>query len=283
MSACDTGARLLCAYVDDELVGEERRAFEAHLAGCARCRNELLREREMLDAIASGFDAERAPEALRARVEALAGPLAAGAPRPQPAPWLAAAAALVAVTAGAVWLARAPQSPAGRESAGADFVALVTDAHLRFARGQLPLDVRSDRPDEVSRWFDARVQSFHLALPQHPAGSGDELSRLVGGRLVTFHGDYAAYLAYRQEGDRPVSLLVASARQVQPSGGRERRAGKLTFYEETVAGLKVISWVDKGLAYALVSDASVPGEQSCLVCHDASKDRRHLEGFGKSM
>lgn len=278
MSACDVGARLLCAYVDDELVGEERRAFESHLGSCPACRNELQRERELVRDIRAGFAECRAPEALHASIARLA----LGAPRPRsarPRAALWAAAALVPLVLGLFWLrggARAFGTPSG-DTPGVEFVAQATDAHLRVTRGQLPLEVQSARPDEVARWFEGRVP-FHLALPEHPRGSG--LTRLVGGRLVAFRGDYAAYLTYRQEGDRPVSLLVASATQVQPTGGRVVRSGKLTFHVASHAGLSVITWTDRGLTYALVSDAGERGGRSCLVCHAKPEERRHLEGFG---
>ncbi len=262
--------------VDDELVGDERRVFEAHLATCLACRAELERERELLRGIRAGYAAARAPQALHARVAALAQAQQRVAPRGFRF-WATAAAALVALSLAGLWSARARST--APEAVGREFVGQATDAHLRVTRGQLPLEVRSGRPDEVARFFEGRVP-FQLALPDHPAGG--ELSRLIGGRLVAFRGDYAAYLTYRQEGDRPVSLLVASAAQVQPAGGRVVRSGKLTFHVESLAGLNVISWADRGLTYALVSDAGERGERSCLVCHAKPEERRHLEGFGST-
>jgi anti-sigma factor RsiW len=277
MSACGTGARLLSAFVDDELVGDERRAFEAHVGACTACRGELGRERELLERLRQGFAAVRAPERLRARVAALASappaPARTAAPRLS---WVLAATLVMGAGAAWVWTHAPAATPSGEGPAPSEFAALATDTHLRFARGQLPLEIRSSKPDEVARWFEGRVP-FHLALPQHPAGG--DLSRLVGGRLVAFRGDYAAYLTYRQEGDRPVSLLVASAAQVRPSGGRVVQSGTLTFHVDSLSGLNVISWVDQGLTYALASDGAVRGERSCLVCHAKPEERRHMEGF----
>lgn len=278
MTACGVGARLLCAYVDDELVGAERRSFESHLSGCGTCRMALERERDLVHGLRDGFAAVRAPQALHARVAALAGaPARSPGPRRVPA-WAAAAALLVALGAGGTWMRTATaRAPVGAPPS--EFAALATDTHLRVTRGQLPLEVHSSDPDQVARWFDGRVP-FNLALPRHPEGS--DLSRLVGGRLVQFRGDYAAYLTYRQDGDRPVSLLVASAVQAQPAGGRVVRSGKLTFHVDSLSGLNVISWVDNGLTYALASDGSTRGERSCLVCHAKPEERRHLEGFGST-
>jgi anti-sigma factor RsiW len=101
---------------------------------------------------------------------------------------------------------------------------------------------------------------------------------LMGGRLVAFHGDYAAYVAHRMD-ERPISLLVTSASAVQPEGGVRVSSGAFTFHLESVAGLKVISWTDRGLTYALVSDLREDGAQSCLVCHGTEPERRKLDGL----
>jgi anti-sigma factor RsiW len=179
----------------------------------------------------------------------------------------AAAAALLAVAA-TVWWGGSPR-PAPKARAGSTFASVAVDAHLRHVRGQLPLEVRSESPEEVSRWFEGRVP-FHLQLPDYPVGTGEEKPyRLTGGRLIAFQDDYAAYVAYGMEG-RPISLLVTSASRVSPSGGEVVRSGSLAFHVESVAGLKVITWTDNGLTYALASDLAVGGARSCIVCHAAS-------------
>jgi anti-sigma factor RsiW len=152
------------------------------------------------------------------------------------------------------------------------------DTHLRYARGQLPLEVASDRPEAVSGWFEGRVP-FHLALPAYPVAPGESKPyRLEGGRLVSFQREYAAYVAYRMDG-QPVSLLVTSSDRVRPQGGEVVTSGALRFHVESVAGLNVITWSDKGLTYALASDVAVPGARSCLVCHGSPSERRRLEEF----
>jgi hypothetical protein len=39
----------------------------------------------------------------------------------------------------------------------------------------------------------------------------------------------------------------------------------------------VITWSDRGLTYALVSDLDERGQQSCIVCHEGTKDRDFIE------
>jgi anti-sigma factor RsiW len=275
MSACRMAAPLVTAYIDGELVGDDRAAFEAHLTSCPDCRRLLEDERGVVAAVRASLPLYGAPEPLRDRVEGLLdrAPARPGlAPAARWAGLAAAAAVATGLVAGAAVLRGRPAAPAS------EFAALAVDTHLRYSRGQLPLEVASDRPDAVSAWFEGRVP-FHLALPDYPVGPGERKPyHLEGGRLVSFQREYAAYVAYRMDA-QPVSLLVTSSDRVRPRGGEVVRSGALSFHVESVAGLNVITWTDKGLTYALASDVAVPGARSCLVCHGSPSERRRLEEF----
>ena len=56
------------AYALDALDETEERAYEAHLAGCAQCREELASLREAATLLAYGVDAPAPAEALRGRI-----------------------------------------------------------------------------------------------------------------------------------------------------------------------------------------------------------------------
>lgn len=278
--ACDAARRLVSPYLDGELVGEDRAAFAAHVAACGACRRALADEEAVVDAVRRTIERPRASEALRARVEAV---LQAERRRRLRRDAVAAALAIaLVVTMGVAgtWRVKAVDGPVPvpAPDPADDLAALTADTHLRYTRGQLPLEVDSSRPDAVSAFFAGRVP-FHLALPDYPVGPGETKPyRLLGGRLVSFRKDYAAYVAYRM-GDRPISLLVTSAGLAQPSGGETVGFGSLVFHQRSVRGLKVITWTDKGLTYSLASDLSVRGAQSCTVCHGSPEERRRLEDF----
>jgi len=286
MSPCDSLRRLVSPYLDGELLGEDRADFEAHVQSCAACRASLEQERAVVRAVQASLPLYQAPAALRERVAELARrPADAQAPpaggrrygRVRLGGVALAAAALLALAFGGVLLLRGPRAASPSRPAGA-FASLAVDTHLRHARGQLPLEVRSELPAEVSGFFDGRVP-FHLTLPAYPVGPGERKPyRLVGGRLVAFQDDYAAYVAYQME-ERPISLLVTSSERVKPEGGEAVVQGGLTFHIESVSGLKVITWTDKGLTYALASDLAVTGSRSCMVCHGSAEERRKFEGL----
>ena len=279
MTGCAAFRPYVAAYVDGELVGEDRAGFEAHLGTCPSCRRLLEEEQTAAALLRSAGPLFEAPAALRQQVGRIL------APRRRTPPlrsWLTVAAAAAALAATGL-LARAlwgPTPPADARPAvvASAFAAMAADTHLRYARGQLPLEVQSDRPEQVSGWFSGRVP-FHLALPDYPVGPGEQkFYRLEGGRLVSFRNDYAAYVAYRMD-DQPISLLVTSASTVTPEGGSLVRSGALTFHVESVAGLKVITWSDNGLTYALASDVAVEASRSCLVCHGSAAERGKVEPF----
>ena len=266
---CDTTRRMVSPYLDGELLDEDRGAFEEHAGACPGCRRSLQDEAEIVELLRNATLRESAPPQLRRSVrQLLATPQLS---RQRIAWWLAGAASALLAVSLVGHRAATPGLAAG--SAGR-FVAAAVDTHLRFRRGQLPLEVRSDRPRTVSRWFSGKVP-FEVTLPHYEAPPEEEkLYRLEGGRLVALDDDYAAHVAYRMAGEA-ISLLVTTAAHVTPSGGEVVSLGRLRFHVQAVAGLNVISWSDKGLTYALVSDLTVAGSRSCLVCH------KSLEGAGR--
>jgi anti-sigma factor RsiW len=269
---CDAFGRLISPYLDGELVGEDRTAFEEHVTSCARCRASLAEERAVVDLIHEALPLYEAPSHLR---RAVSGLLDARPPRRVPWRTLAAGLAAAAIVA-SIWAVRRPATIPDDPRPVSEFAALTARTHLRYTQGQLPLEVDSDRPEAVSRWFDGRVP-FHLALPDYPVAPGERKPyQLAGGRLVSFQDDSAAFVAYRM-GSRHISLLVTSAGLVRPAGGQVVASGSLRFHIQAVDGLKVITWTDKGLTYGLASDLDVEGSQSCLVCHGAPQERRKVE------
>jgi hypothetical protein len=156
------------------------------------------------------------------------------------------------------------------------FALMAADTHLRHMRGQLPLEMETEDPQQISWWFLNKV-NFSVKLPNYQESSGQEkLYTLEGARLVGYQEDYAAYVAYQMK-SRPISLVITSDSVVKPSGGEEIVARGLRFHYNAIHGLKVLTWSDRGLTYALVSDLEERGQQSCIVCHEGTKDHDLIE------
>ncbi|HSE36047.1 MAG TPA: hypothetical protein VLG74_02015, partial [Blastocatellia bacterium] len=275
----------------------ERAALETHLSDCEVCRQVFGGERLFLETIRGSRPLHNTPPELRAKIEeVLADKPAQHAASPElrrrveSSLWqsgsvgsslysrrLVAAAALVVVSLLiGVWgvteyRRRRPNPPS-------EFALMAVDNHLRHVRHQLPLEIATDEPERISGWFEGKVP-FSLKLPNYQDASGQEkLYNLEGARLVGYKSDYAAYVAYKMS-KQPISLVVTSGGVAQPSGGEEIVSKGLTFHYDSIQGLKVITWSDRGLTYALVSDLEERGQQSCMVCHQGTKDQDFVENL----
>ena len=71
MTDCDALRRLISPYLDGELVGEDRTAFETHLARCPSCRKSLEEEARIVAALQAAPPRYEVPTALRERVDRL--------------------------------------------------------------------------------------------------------------------------------------------------------------------------------------------------------------------
>jgi anti-sigma factor (TIGR02949 family) len=288
MIRCEDIRSRLTLFLDEELEGNERAALEEHLKACEKCNAVFENERRFLAAVRELRPLHSAPSALRERVTDLVNDLPDSAVAPRrlkrriqrvlwgPYPrraraWRAVAIAAIAILIlpAGLWLLQLSNRTSGTAS---EFALMAADTHLRHVRGQLPLEITSDAPGQISEWFSNKVR-FGVKLPNYQDSSGQQkLYRLEGARLVGYKDDYAAYVAYEMK-TRPISLVITSDKVAQPTGGEEIKARGLTFHYDAIHGLKVITWSDRGLTYALVSDLEERGQQSCVVCHQGTKDQ----------
>lgn len=263
-------------YLDDELQESERLAVEQHIQDCADCRAALDAERELVLAIRKARPVYTIPASLEAKIEQLAPN--SDSPRKLVSSWRMVAVCALLLLVAVFWLALAKPS---RQDA-TSFVTMAVNNHLRYLKGQLPLEVFSDSPEKISAWFVGKL-GFNLRLPDYPQVPEDAKPYHVeGARLVGFKDDYAAYIIYRLN-DHPISLVVTSASVAQPSGGEEIPWEGLRFHFQSVSGWKVLTWSHDGLTYALVSDLEERGQASCIVCHQDERVFRGLKSSQKRM
>ncbi len=299
MNRCEETRSQITFYLDDELSGGDRASVESHLLDCEACREVIEGERQFLDTVRGLRPLHRAASELRERVRQLL----ADTPPAHAAPpqlrkriqryflqfssngaglltgrrILAVSAILAIALAAGVWRIAALKSNAARHPPS-EFALMAVDTHQRHLRNQLPLEISSGKPEQISAWFNGKVP-FGVTLPNYQESSGqDKLYYLEGARLVGYRRDYAAYVAYQMNA-RPISLVMTSDSVAQPSGGEEIVSRGITFHYDSIDGLKVITWSDRGLTYALVSDLEERGQQSCIVCHEGTKDKDFIESL----
>ena len=279
MQACNDIRGRINLYLDNELQGDDRLEFESHLRDCEPCRSITAIERRFLESVRDLKPLHVASADLRARVrQSLTTTTAIESRVHLRTTNFIRARLVIAAVAATLLLFLLPvivwrfRERAPRPQGVSSFALMAADTHLRHSRGQLPLEMTTSVPQEVSDWFTNKV-SFRVKIPNYQESSGQEkLYSLEGARLVALRNDYAAYVAYEMKG-RPISLVITSDTVVKPSGGEEIKAKGLTFHYNAIQGLKVITWSDRGLSYALVSDLEERGQQSCVVCHQGGKDQ----------
>jgi mycothiol system anti-sigma-R factor len=273
----------LSLYLDNELLGEDRVSFAAHLDSCEECRRMFEQEQEFLQTIRQARPEQNASPELRAKVTKLfeedqnaVGQVTARVSKKPLRVGLAIAATLLILLSPLIILKFSAEDRNQLAGQPSSFALMATETHLRRIRGQLPLEIESASPIEISSWFANKV-NFSVKLPNYQESSGqNKLYVLEGARLVGFKDDYAAYVAYRM-GASTISLVITSDTVAKPSGGEEIAASGLNFHYDAIQGLKVITWSDRGLTYALVSDLEERGQQSCIVCHQGTQDRNFIE------
>lgn len=291
----------IALYLDDELEGQEKIEVQTHLQTCESCKQTYEQVKSLLTQIHQIKPLYPAPTTLRKSIEKILD----DAPSPyQASPelhnkvlailetakeskerkasklyykkvFVALAATLVIFVMSFSYWINYNKSISNSTS---EFALMAVDTHLRHQKGQLPLEINSNSAEDISKWF-ANKLSFGVKLPNYQEVSGQEkLYQLEGGRLVGFKNDYAAYISYKMQ-NRPITLVVTSSSVATPSGGEEIISKGLTFHYSVIRDLKVISWTDRGLTYALISDLAERGQQSCIVCHSGTEDKDFIDGL----
>jgi anti-sigma factor RsiW len=288
MSPCDEVSLKVLRYLDDRLHGQELDDFRAHLEVCSNCRASLENERDLSQLLHRSRPLYPAPPTLSARVasaveqrtasigvrgnsyERLLRAVGSGFVEPvRRVARLRLLAATLAVTA--LVLAFVPT--AVRQARAASFVETAVATHRSHLDRDLPLELHSNSPEQVTAWFAGKVP-FQFRLPQSTPGSIPTY-QLAGAGLVSYRGSPAALIIYERQKER-ISLLVASNQSAVVAGGEEVRSGALMFHYRTDQGFKVVTWSNHGLSYALVSSVSGSARESCMVCHQSMADQQNF-------
>jgi anti-sigma factor RsiW len=232
---CESTLRLLDAYCDAELGPAEAAGLDAHLRGCAACREQHAAIRALKSAVRSNAEYHRAPSSLRAALAPRRG-------EREPAPvaravrrgWLAQAVAASALAALAATITYQLAIPSAYEMAAAD----VISSHARSLLARQIVDVVSSDQHTVKPWFNGRLD---FTPPVRDTGA--EGYPLVGGRIDYVSERQVATLVYRHR-QHYIDVYVWPNEQgsTRAFGATERR------------GFTVLSWSDPTFTYFTVSD-----------------------------
>jgi mycothiol system anti-sigma-R factor len=232
--------RFVDTYLDSEFADGDRAEFEQHLAECEPCRNRVKIQAEWKVAIRGASPRERAPAALRNRVQRAIAREAAG--RRVKKSWRAFATRVLPVAAAAGLLGTFVVSKMQLSPVAADVIA----KHQR----NLPIEV-SGGSEQVKRWYADKV-----GFPVKPPSLCKSCA-LRGGRLAEVANQQAAYLVYEVNGNKisvfifdPASVpLQLPQRATVPATGGDREV-----YLDQEHGYNVAVFRDHGVGYAIAGD-----------------------------
>jgi len=218
--------------LDGELDASQRLAFEEELRRSPELAAEFERLRALRRTIREHAPREAAPEALRARIEALAAPSpprAAPPPARIPPRWPAMAAGLAVAAALAGY-------GVGRAGGGDPELAALVAGYQRAALSGQPIDVASSDRHTVKPWLTARAPLGALVLDL-----ADDGFPLIGGRIDILDARPVPTLVYR----RREHLIAVTELPLASAGG-----GGMA----TLDGYHIVRWRDRERAYVAISD-----------------------------
>jgi len=237
--ACELTQTVLHGYLDGELDAARAADFERHLISCHDCVAALEVNENLRSSLQRAGLYERAPAALRQRLEAQIGGSTRSSVSPirYPAPWrwLAVAATfLIAVFLG--WRLAPLMHGSRGETA---LASAIVDAHLRSLQPGHLEDVQSTDQHTVKPWFDGKLD---FAPPVHDfVGEGFPLQ---GGRLDVVHGRTVAVLVYaRRKHLINVFVWPTSEPDSEPLSGSQ-------------LGYHWVDWRKGGMEMCAVSDVN---------------------------
>lgn len=270
MLNCEQYRELITGFVDNQLTDTEIFELQQHLHVCNSCQQLAIHEQELQELLKSQQPLFSTSESLRQKIHQQIHSPKVSSIRRNWSLLFAAAACFLFTIFTVMWHYTGSKS----ETNISKFAQLAVDTHLRRTRNQLPLEVVSESPEVVSKWFSNKV-NFHFELPNYPVSPGYEKKYVLeGARLVSFNNDYAANVSYRLN-DALISLVVIPDNLAMPSGGKEIEVGEIRFHIQDYRGFHVITWSHRSLTYALVSDLTErQGQDSCMVCHQETEKEK---------
>jgi len=246
----------LGAYIDGELPAVEAVELAAHLTACAACSAEYRHLLSTVEAMHEQLPPLRAPDALRARVEASIRPPAPAQERLVPTPrtarpyrsWAAAAAVILLIGA-AYGIGAHTASTSGTQMTDA-----MLTAHVRSLQQGHLTDVISTDQHTVKPWFTGKLD-FSPAVPRLEADSFP----LVGGRLDYVGNRAVAALVYK----RRAHVINVMTYPAEPGAAADLKI-------DTRRGFQIASWSAGGMAYWAVSDLNADELRTfCALMRDA--------------
>ena len=251
--------KLVDAYIDGELVGDDCVHLERHTAECERCRARVAFQSSFKAQIRARLRgrAVEPPERLRQAILDGLDRADARGDGPVPRVWRravpAGAAGLTAVAAG-IAIYFGGLGLGGRPSEAES--AIVEDA-IRGHQKNLPMEVGGPDSEAISTWMQGKVP-----VPVRPPRL-QARALLVGARVYHLRNRDVAQIVYRVGGSQ-VSVYVFDSSGWDLAAPQRQVVRRHSVYFTEERGYTVALYEDRGVGYAFASDLA-PGEMMRLV------------------
>jgi len=241
--------------LDGRLGPADRERAERHLRDCAECRGERDALSRVKQAVRASLDANEVPARVNSGVAAALDHEereALFAPGVRPARQRSRFFGYAAVAAAVATLVLLALFVPGRRN----LPSRVALDYENYKTGRLPLQMSTDKPEELDRFFAARgvtfpTRVFDLRMMRY---------RLVGGRVLNPDGRKRALFVYVGPENKILAceMYEGNVRRL-PKNGLQRSHAGITFFVYRRGGSTQVFWQEGATACVLVSD--IPTEE----------------------
>lgn len=120
--------------------------------------------------------------------------------------------------------------------------------HIQFLQGKIPIDISSNKPSEVNKWLQAKLD-FKVMTPD----LSSQGVKLQGARVCDIKCKKTAYLMYAKN-EHNLSVFMFDAKSLKFPKAKRVSVNDKLFYVNKERGYNSVLWLDDGIACVFVSD-----------------------------
>jgi len=243
MMNCQKIKEFLYLFTDGELDNQTSLLVKEHLAICPLCSLELEQEKNWSSLIKRSIPEEKAPYELKEAILSRMEKLQENRINQFVSPILRRPALIGIATTVLMFILFSLLNrpfPVFNET---------VKEHIQFLQGNLSMDIVSNKPLEVSRWLQAKLD-FKVMAPDLSSSQGINLS---GARICSLKDKRTAYLMYGENG-HCLSVFMFDAKGLKFPKAKKVSINNKIFYLSKEKGYNSALWIDEGIACVFVSD-----------------------------
>ena len=238
---CNKIKEYIYPFLDGQLDTQTSGLVKGHLSACPICSLELEQEKKLDSLVRSSIPKENAPYELKEEILKQIAGLGEKKFRRFISPVLKPA--LIGITGVVsifVFLSSINRPfPVYSET---------VKEHIQFLQGSLPMHIVSKKPQDVSKWLQAKLD-FKVMVPDLSSQNVD----LLGARICSLKNKKSAYITYKKDGHN-ISAFMFDAKNLKFPTAKKVTMNNKHFYLNKEKGFNSALWIDEGIACVFVSN-----------------------------